>query len=101
MSEIFQTLDTNNDGVLTLEEVETGLLSLNIIQEAAEIRELFREIDVDGDGKIEYSDWMVATSDQTTFKEEKYLRRAFQALDKVTILLFTLQFFPPEDELIF
>jgi Ca2+-binding EF-hand superfamily protein len=50
----FRYIDKNNDGYLTLKELKAVLLHKNKDITTEEIEEFFREVDKDGDGKIDY-----------------------------------------------
>uniref|UniRef100_A0A7S1WRZ1 Non-specific serine/threonine protein kinase n=2 Tax=Alexandrium catenella TaxID=2925 RepID=A0A7S1WRZ1_ALECA len=54
----FRALDANGDGRLTLEELKDGCPELGL--SAGEAEGLFRELDVDGSGAIEYTEFLGA-----------------------------------------
>ena len=62
--ETFCKLDTNGDGVLTIEEVKETLSP----EEMGDAQAVFNEIDVDGNGKIDYFEFIdlfLAKDDET------------------------------------
>jgi len=65
VDKVFRAMDRNGDGVLTKEEIKAGYLeyfgrSLN----DPEIDEMFKKVDVDGNGAIDYSEFIVATMNE-------------------------------------
>ena len=56
-------LDTNNDGVISKEELTKGYEKLLGEEAAEEAEKIFKKVDIDGSGFIDYSEWIVATID--------------------------------------
>jgi len=54
---IFQFLDKNNDGVLSMKEIENGLISVGCSQEEAKIQieKIMKYIDLNNNGYLDYS----------------------------------------------
>ena len=52
LAKVFAFLDTNRDGVISLEELRTGLASMNISMTLAECKEVFTVLDKDRSGAI-------------------------------------------------
>jgi len=80
LKEIFNTLDKNKDGTLTIEEVKEGVGQLK--DNNLNIEEIFSSIDTDGSGVINYTEFLAATIDQKTYLKEERLYEAFKAFDK-------------------
>ena len=59
---MFLKLDTNNDGVLTLDELEAGMHEIAQIfqQSEPDVRAMLMSADVNGDGKIDYTEFIAA-----------------------------------------
>lgn len=74
----FEKIDTNKDGVLTLEEFS---LALKHKMPRAEIEALFAKLDGDCSGHIEYSEFVSAAIACTNYLPESQLRLAFNRLD--------------------
>ena len=80
---VFCNLDRNGDGVLTLEEVKEGfsfIYSPNS-PEMRELEEIFRLLDKDGSGYIDYTEFCAAGVGERIFLEESALWGAFDAFD--------------------
>ena len=46
------------------------------------MEDIFREVDLDGNGEIEFSEWIVATIDRNSLITEEKLKAAFKDFDK-------------------
>ena len=60
--EMFIKLDKNNDGFLSLEELEAGMQDLCAIFHIDEpdVRDMLRSADTNGDGRIDYTEFIAA-----------------------------------------
>lgn len=81
LKEIFNTLDKDNNGSLTLEEVRTGIEKLKDCKDL-NFEEVFKSIDTDGSGVINYTEFLAATMDQKLYMKEERLYEAFKVFDK-------------------
>lgn len=59
IGEQFQKLDKNNDGVLSVEEVKSGLKESSMTDQ--EVAAILNSIDTDGNGSINYTEFIAAT----------------------------------------
>jgi Ca2+-binding EF-hand superfamily protein len=71
----------NKDGTLTLEEIKAGIGKLTDDKDV-DVQELFKSIDTDGSGAINYTEFLASTMDQNTYLKEEKLYEAFRAFDK-------------------
>lgn len=78
--EMFEELDKNKDGLITFDEMEDGLKSLNIPKE--DLQQIFESIDTDKSDKIDYTEFIAATLDQHSYLKEERLYEAFKMFDK-------------------
>lgn len=87
LKDIFNTLDKNKDGTLTLEEIREGI-KLNEIgvgklgDKNINVEELFKSIDTDKSGVINYTEFIASTIDQKIYLKEEKLYEAFKTFDK-------------------
>jgi len=74
-------LDTSGDGKIGKEEliVAFGAFSADARKE---VEEIFAEVDLDKNGEIEFSEWVVASIDKTSLLTDEKLRIAFSIFDK-------------------
>lgn len=78
LREIFQKIDINNDGTITMDEFKKGFSYLN--DEILE--DIFRSIDTDKSNAINYTEFLASTIDQRIYFQEDKLISAFGLFDK-------------------
>lgn len=65
ISQAFKALDTNNDGKLSIKELEEGYRKyFGSLISNSEIKLIMKRVDADGSKYIDYSEWIVATIDK-------------------------------------
>lgn len=73
MKAAFRYIDKDNDGFLTLRELKTILCHNNSGISDEEIEQFFKEIDTDGDGKIDYEGaYLLSKCDQRKIDYKRY-----------------------------
>ena len=79
----FEAFNIKKDGQISYEELKNGLIKLNSknINEN-EIYELFNSIDVDKNGKIDYTEFIAATLQKKNYLNKERLYDAFCMFDK-------------------
>ncbi|KAM7255987.1 hypothetical protein ACFE04_011728 [Oxalis oulophora] len=82
LKEMFKSMDTDNDGKVTFEELKTGLPKLGSKISEAEMRQLMEAADVDGNGTIDYMEFITATMHMNRVEKEDHLYKAFEYFDK-------------------
>lgn len=82
LNKIFQSLDTDNSGSITFEELKSGLVKHGNKMSEVQIRQLLDGADVDQDGTIDYSEFITATMHLNKAEREEHLYDAFQHFDK-------------------
>jgi Ca2+-binding EF-hand superfamily protein len=80
---VFLALDKSNDGRLTLDEIHEGLVTVmgRVKGNLKEFQEIMREIDKDGDGLVDYSEFLAAAVNKAKIISDENLRYAFSMLD--------------------
>ncbi len=79
LREAFMTLDKNQDGTLTIDEIKSGVSKLNL---SINVDEIFSSIDTDGSGVINYTEFLASSIDQKIYLKEEKLYEAFKTFDK-------------------
>ncbi|KAH6764585.1 calcium-dependent protein kinase 21 [Perilla frutescens var. frutescens] len=79
---MFANMDTDNSGTITYEELKTGLARLGSKLSEAEVQQLMDAADVDGNGTIDYIEFITATMHRHKLERDEHLFKAFQFFDK-------------------
>lgn len=79
LKDIFSSLDKNNDGLLTYQEVIEGCSKLN---SNLNFQELFVNLDTDRSGVVNYTEFLAATIDTRVYLKNERLYEAFRNFDK-------------------
>lgn len=80
--DIFQSLDTKNDGVLTRDELISAYSQTMPADLAAlTVDRVFESIDLDNNGSIDFSEFMVAASDHRSLLTMNNLKIAYSLFD--------------------
>jgi calcium-dependent protein kinase len=76
----FQALDTNGDGALTFVEIAEGMSSIGL-KPPADLDALLADLDSDGSGVVDYTEFLAATIDRRLYLQENVLWQAFRVFD--------------------
>nr|CAD1819153.1 unnamed protein product [Ananas comosus var. bracteatus] len=82
LKQMFINIDTDNSGTITYEELKTGLARLGSKLSEAEVKQLMDAADVDGNGSIDYIEFITATMHRHKLERDEHLYKAFQYFDK-------------------
>ncbi|KAB1215199.1 Calcium-dependent protein kinase isoform 2 [Morella rubra] len=78
---MFANMDTDNSGTITYDELKAGLARLGSKLSEAEVKQLMEAADVDGDGSIDYIEFITATMHRHKLERDEHLFKAFQYFD--------------------
>jgi calcium-dependent protein kinase len=81
LKEMFKTMDTDNSGTITFEELKEGLQKQGSKLAESEVRQLMQAADVDGNGTIEFNEFITATMHLNKMEKEDHMYVAFQHFD--------------------
>ena len=80
--EAFAIFDKDGDGTITIKELQRGLEKQGCAAGAEEISGLLSTMDVDGDGVLDYEEFLAATLSAFKMNSANNLQRAFAYFDK-------------------
>ena len=84
MMELFRSLDTDHSGSLDARELKQGfslLFGSDVENIDAEVENIMKQVDLDGSGTIEYSEFVSATLNRQQLLSKERLEIAFKAFD--------------------
>lgn len=84
ITRIFKELDTDDDGILLKDELVMGFISIGCSHEVAveKVESIYDNVDVDGSGEIEHSEWLIATIDKQKLLTTERLTTIFSLFDR-------------------
>eukprot|EP00418_Pyrodinium_bahamense_P093696 CAMPEP_0179042224 /NCGR_PEP_ID=MMETSP0796-20121207/16556_1 /TAXON_ID=73915 /ORGANISM="Pyrodinium bahamense, Strain pbaha01" /LENGTH=497 /DNA_ID=CAMNT_0020738601 /DNA_START=34 /DNA_END=1527 /DNA_ORIENTATION=+ len=80
LRESFMAMDKNQDGTLSFTEIKEGLTQVNSFP--PDLQQVFKDIDVDNSGVIDYTEFLAATLDARLYLQEDVCWSAFCVFDK-------------------
>merc|ERR1711920_739253 len=82
LRETFVQLDHNGDGLLTPAELKEGLAKAGLKEIPPDIQQIMEDVDADGSGVIDYTEFLAATLDKRTYLKEDVCWSAFRVFDR-------------------
>ncbi|KAK9740068.1 hypothetical protein RND81_03G008900 [Saponaria officinalis] len=82
LKQMFNNIDTDRSGTITLEELKAGLARLGSRLTEPEIQQLMEAADVDKNGSIDYMEFITATMHRHRLDKDENLYKTFQFFDK-------------------
>jgi len=83
LKNVFEEMDTNKDGTLTVNEIKEAINKIPSLTdlEEEEKNDIILNLDTDKSQKIEYNEFIAACIEQKAYLREEYLLDAFMMLD--------------------
>ncbi|KAH8505962.1 hypothetical protein H0E87_012975 [Populus deltoides] len=82
IKEMFKKMDTDNDGIVSIEELKTGLRSFGSQLGESEVQMLIEAVDANGKGKLDYEEFVAVSLPLQRMDNDEHLRKAFSYFDK-------------------
>ncbi|PWZ31989.1 hypothetical protein Zm00014a_021300 [Zea mays] len=82
LKEMFKSMDADNSGTITVDELRRGLAKQGTKLSETEVEQLMAAADADGNGTIDYEEFITATMHMNRMDREEHLYTAFQYFDK-------------------
>ncbi|KAK6120257.1 hypothetical protein DH2020_045948 [Rehmannia glutinosa] len=82
IKEIFARIDTDNDGIVSTEELKTGLQKLNSQLAESEVQMLIEAVDIYGKGTLDYGEFLAISLHLQRMANDEHLHKAFTYFDK-------------------
>jgi len=82
MKQMFKQFDKDNSGTITINELRKGLEKKGAKSTQAELEHMLKEMDVDGNGELDYEEFIAATLCASKTQNEDNMERAFAYFDK-------------------
>merc|ERR1719216_511891 len=79
---MFVLLDGNGDGFLTPAELREGMKKAGFTDIPADLQQILEEVDSNGSGSIDYTEFLAATLDRKMYLQEDICWAAFRAFDR-------------------
>ncbi|KAI3954007.1 hypothetical protein MKW98_017831 [Papaver atlanticum] len=80
--DMFKLMDTDNSGKITYEELKAGLQKVGSQLAEPEMKMLMEVADVDGNGTLDYGEFVTVTIHLQKMENDEHFRRAFMFFDK-------------------
>lgn len=82
LRQTFAALDANGDGILSFQEIKEGLKKAENMSIPADLQKIMEDVDSDGNGSIDYTEFLAASLDKRTYLREDVCWAAFQVFDR-------------------
>eukprot|EP00933_Yihiella_yeosuensis_P071794 TRINITY_DN80028_c0_g1_i1.p1 TRINITY_DN80028_c0_g1~~TRINITY_DN80028_c0_g1_i1.p1 ORF type:complete len:566 (+),score=134.61 TRINITY_DN80028_c0_g1_i1:90-1787(+) len=82
LRDTFRALDTNGDGLLTVDELQVGIEKAELSHMKVDLMSIMEGVDSDGSGLIDYTEFLAATLDRKSYLQEDVCWTAFSVFDQ-------------------
>ncbi|KAK3162375.1 hypothetical protein QOZ80_1BG0088810 [Eleusine coracana subsp. coracana] len=82
IKEMFKAMDTDNDGIVSYEELKSGIAKFGSHLAESEVQMLIEAVDTNGRGALDYGEFLAVSLHLQRMANDEHLRRAFLFFDK-------------------
>ncbi|MQL87115.1 hypothetical protein Taro_019653 [Colocasia esculenta] len=82
IKEMFRLIDTDSDGIVSSEELKSGLSKYGSQLAESEVQMLIEAVDTNGKGKLDYGEFLAVYLHLQRMANDEHLRKAFAYFDK-------------------
>merc|ERR1711904_481889 len=79
---MFFSIDTDHSGTLTVDEMRQAMIKSGMTEVPADLQEIMKDVDSDGSGVIDYTEFLAATLDKRTYLQQEVCWSAFRVFDR-------------------
>ncbi|KAF2590941.1 hypothetical protein F2Q70_00040734 [Brassica cretica] len=79
---MFNKMDTDKDGIVTIEELKAGLRNFGTQLAESEVQMLIEAVDTKGKGTLDYGEFVAVSLHLQKVANDEHLRKAFSYFDK-------------------
>ncbi|KAM7463955.1 hypothetical protein LguiA_032076 [Lonicera macranthoides] len=80
--EMFNKIDTDNDGIVSIEELKIGLQKFSTQLAESEVQLLIEAVDTNGKGSLDYGEFVAISLHLKRMANDEHLHKAFSYFDK-------------------
>ncbi|KAI9115921.1 hypothetical protein K1719_012851 [Acacia pycnantha] len=82
IKEMFKKMDSDNDGIVSVEELKTGFQNFGSQLAESEVQSLIETVNTNGKGTLEYGEFVAVFLHLKRMANDEHLRKAFSYFDK-------------------
>ncbi|URE02180.1 calcium-dependent protein kinase [Musa troglodytarum] len=82
IKEMFRMMDTDNDGIVSHDELKSGLAKFGSHLMESEVQMLIEAVDTNGKGTLDYGEFVAVSLHLQRMANDEHIRRAFSFFDK-------------------
>ncbi|XP_040380311.1 uncharacterized protein LOC102718271 [Oryza brachyantha] len=82
IKDMFKVMDTDNDGIVSYEELKSGIAKFGSHLAESEVQMLIEAVDTNGRGALDYGEFLAVSLHLQRMANDEHLRRAFLFFDK-------------------
>ncbi|EOY07184.1 Calcium-dependent protein kinase 13 isoform 1 [Theobroma cacao] len=82
IKEMFKKMDTDNDGIVSIEELKAGFRNFGSHLAESEVQMLIEAVDANGKGTLDYGEFLAVSLHLQRIANDEHLRKAFSYFDK-------------------